>query len=223
MLNWRVPLGEWSGSAAHVLGGGASLRGFDASVLKGERVIGINEAGLTLAPGCDILFWADTRWLEWNIDRLHLHTGARKVCRQSPFVRTKGCSKETAKAVERAVTEHGILHLPQERKRDLSEDPGRVAGIDSGASAINLAWLLGAGPIYLHGFDMTPGHFHDRHLMPSQPERYASELIPGLRRMAKALEVHGAVVINRTPGSALDCFRSDEGGETVAEPKVVVA
>lgn len=206
MAHWRVPPGEWSGSAAHILGGGASLRGFDASVLEGQRVIGINEAGLTLAPWCDILFWADTRWLEWNVDRLHLHTGQRKVCRQSPFVRTRGCPKETGKAVERAVTAHRILHLPQERKRALSEDPGRVAGIDSGASAINLAWLLGASPICLHGFDMRPGHFHERHLMPSQPERYANELIPGLRRMARSLEARGAVVINCTPGSALDCF-----------------
>ena len=215
MLNWRVPRGEWSGSAAHILGGGASLRGFDASVLEGERVIGINEAGLTLAPWCDILFWADTRWLEWNVDRLHLHTGERKVCRQSPFVRTHGCSKETARRVARAVTAHGILHLPQDRRVALSEDAGRVAGIDSGASAINLAWLLGAAPIYLHGFDMTPGHYHDRHPVPSRPERYASELIPGLRRMAKMLEARGAVVINCTPGSALDCFPAGDLDEVL--------
>jgi len=206
MANWRVPLGEWSGSPAHILGGGASLAEFDGSALEGQRVIGINEAGLTLAPWCDILFWADTRWLEWNVDRLHLHTGARKVCRQSPFVRTRGCSKETARAVERAVTAHRILHLPQERKVALSQDAARLAGIDSGGSAINLAYLLGANPICLHGFDMTPGHFHDRHLMPSQPERYAEQLIPGMRRMARSLEARGAVVINCTSGSALDCF-----------------
>ena len=216
MANWRVPLGEWAGSSAHIVGGGASLAGFDGAVLRGQRVIGINEAGLTLVPWCDVLFWADTRWLEWNVDRLRLHVGPRKVCRQSPFVRTRSCSKETAKEIERAVTQFRILHLPQERKAALSLDAGRVAGIDSGGSAINLAYLLGANPIYLHGFDMKPGHFHDRHQVASRPERYADELIPSLRRMARSLEARGVEVINCTPGSALDCFAFRDLGEVLS-------
>ena len=76
-MNWQP---DWTGQTCCILGGGPSLRGFAADRLRGRRVIGINEAGLTLVPWCDVLMWADQRWLDWNKDRLHLHTGALKVC-----------------------------------------------------------------------------------------------------------------------------------------------
>ena len=120
-------------------------------MLPGRRVIGINETRLAIAPWCNVLCWADTRWLEWNVERLGLHTGRYKVCRQSPTLRTRGCDRETARKVAAAIAEHGILHLPHERKAALSHDPGRTAGACSGGSAINLAYLFGARRIVLLG------------------------------------------------------------------------
>ena len=196
----------WEGETAFLLGGGSSLAKFDASLLEGRRVIGINEAGLSLAPWCEVLYWADGRWLEWNVDRLGLHTGRWKVSRQNPQQRTKDCDRETAGKVEDAIARFGILHLPHEKKAALSDDPGRTAGACTGGSAINLAYLLGARRIVLLGYDMRPGHFHDRHRRPSKPESYVGRFIPTIRRMAPSLAARGVEVLNCTPGSALDCF-----------------
>ncbi|MBZ7921652.1 hypothetical protein LAC81_07640 [Ensifer adhaerens] len=61
---WSVPR-EWAGEPAFILGGGASLEGFDASRLIGRgRIIAVNDAGLDLAPFADVLYFADgmSRW-----------------------------------------------------------------------------------------------------------------------------------------------------------------
>ena len=50
------------------------------------------------------------------------------------------------------------------------------------------------------------GQFHERHRLPSLPERYARNFLPSIRRMAPALAARGVEVLNATPGSALDCF-----------------
>lgn len=87
MMPWTVPGEAWAGQTAFILGGGPSLKGFDVERLRGRgKVIGVNNAGIDLAPWCNVLFWADKRWLDWNCDRLHLHTGEWKVSRKRPHL-----------------------------------------------------------------------------------------------------------------------------------------
>jgi len=90
---------------------------------------------------------------------------------------------------------------------------------NSGAQAINLAYLLGAKSIYLLGFDMdwTDGksHFFGDH-----PEglrnRNPNVLIPKFDQLAKDLEARGVEVINCSRATALYQFRR-ESLESVLE------
>lgn len=166
------------------------MKGFDASRLRGRgRVIAVNDAGLYLAPWSDVLFWADRRWLDWNVDKLPMHTGPLKVSRKAPHLETGFDVKVMG-------------FLPGR----LSNDPEYVGGHCGGSSALNLAYLFGSRRIVLLGFDMRPGNWHDNHKLPSLGGQHERRFIPALERMAPELRKAGCDVINATPGSALTCF-----------------
>lgn len=198
MTLWSVPQGAWAGQAAFILGGGPSLKGFDPECLRGKgKVIAVNNAGLDLCPWADVLFWADKRWLDWNHDRLHLHTGEWKVTRKQPHIPLDSDVKYLA-------------HKPFR----LTHWPDRLGGRCGGSSAINLAYLLGANPIILLGFDMRDmpmdrwkeGNWHDRHLLPPLEGQRREKFIPILEGMAVDLARVGVTVLNCNPRSALRCF-----------------
>ncbi|HEX9647066.1 MAG TPA: hypothetical protein VGB88_06180 [Alphaproteobacteria bacterium] len=218
-MTWRIPA-EWRGETAFVLGGGESLTGFDASILRGRgRVVAINDAGLILAPWADLLFWSDPRWIEWNHAELHLHTGRWKACRHSAGARTPKCPPALSMRIARALAEHKVKHLAHDRLGALSRDPGRVAGACAGAGGVNAAFLAGAARIVLLGFDMRPGHWHGRHRKASRVERYP-QFAAALARMARSLAAARVETLNARPAppasagaglpagteSALDCF-----------------
>jgi hypothetical protein len=197
-MNWQIPYDAWQGQTVFILGGGPSLKGFDASVLKGQgKVIGINEAGLTMAPWSDILFWADRRWLDWNHERLHLHAGEWKVTRKRPHIDLPYDVKS-------------VRFLP----RRFSHWPDAVGGWCSGSSCVNLAYLLGARRVVLLGFDMhdlpaerwREGNWHNRHQEPPLTGQRTNRFIPAFEVMAPILKDRGVEVLNATPGSALQCF-----------------
>ena len=211
-MTWRIPA-DWRGETAFVLGGGASLLGFDAACLRGRgRVVAVNDAGLVMAPWADVLFWADPRWLGWNHADLARHTGAVKACRHGPHARPPKCPPELSLRIGRLLAGLGVKHLAHDRTGALSRDPGRVAGLCAGAGGINYASLAGAARIVLLGFDMAPGHWHDRHKVASRIERYPG-FAAALARMAKSLAAARIEVLNARPASAatgtesaLDCW-----------------
>lgn len=204
---WAVPR-EWAGEPCFILGGGRSLRGFDASILRGRgRVIGVKESGLSLAPWADVLYWCDPQWTDANWQRLHLHTGRYKICRAQLHERYSTTPPKLAKTIEASLIAAGVKHLGRNPSQPLSVDPTMTGEpVDTGGSAINLAHLFGLAPIFLIGFDMrTTGHWHDRTLKEPEAAHYA-RFIPPIERMAARLRDLGVRVINCTPGSALTCF-----------------
>lgn len=195
---WQIPLNLWKGEPCFILGGGPSLRGFDGERLRGRgRVIAVNEAGLTMAPFADVLFWADGRWYDWNKDRLHLHTGEFKVTRCRPMSRSEADIK-----IVRA--------LP----RRMSHWFDALGGWCGGGCAINLAYLLAASPVFLLGFDMhdmpadrwRDGNWHDRHREPPVEGQRRDNFVPAIERMVPHLDRRGVEVYNCNPDSALRCF-----------------
>ena len=189
---WTVPT-EWRGETAVLLGGGPSLGAIDPALLRGRaRIVAINDAGLVLAPWADVLLYADDRWLAWNRADLGRFRGGRLVKRCRPLV---SFAAPDVHVIERAP--HRV---------DLSDDPRWVAGFCSGGAAINLAYLFGARRIVLLGFDMRPGHWHDRHRTASDPANYDRRYAAAIARMAPRLAAAGVDVVNATPGSALRCF-----------------
>lgn len=195
-MSWSVPR-IWAGQPCFILGGGSSLRGFDASILRGRgRVIGIKEAGLTMAPWCDALYWADKFWCDGdskhpaNGPRLHLHKGKFKITR-GPVSNAKG---------------HDVKVLISDQKGGLSTDPTKIGGVCSGGNSINLAYLFGCDPIVLLGFDMKGDNWDGRPRRAQKDKAYEQRFMPAIARMAAPLQQHGVTVLNATPGSALGCF-----------------
>lgn len=84
--------------------------------------------------------------------------------------------------------------------------PALRAVCNSGVLALEVARMLGATRIELHGFDMHGSHFFGeytnglRNTTAAQRDRHLEQY----RQWAKANP--GIVVINCTAGSALDCF-----------------
>lgn len=186
---WRVPrMGE---GPCFILGGGSSLKGFDAARLRGRLVIAINDAGLYLFPDAEILYFADglARWAGWNRDKIGLFRGREIVTRST-------VSMLGGRIVRRVRQDDGA---------DLAREPDAVAGFCSGANALNIAFHLGARRIYLLGYDMGGGHWHDHHKTPAR-DVYATHMIPAINRMAGALDRAGVQVFNCSRVSRLACF-----------------
>jgi hypothetical protein len=195
MIRWTVEP-EWTGETCYIIGGGPSVLKTDTTNLPG-RIIATNEAGLTVRPDADVLFFADLRWWEWNKDRMHLYTGPRIV--------TNNLMNNSPDRVHYLNRYRGNqnLGLP------LSEDPTRLSGWCSGGRCINLAFLLGAREIVLIGFDMHEkdgDNFHNMHKSPPLKGRKAERFIPSIEAFLPGLNKHGVNVVNCTPGSALTCF-----------------
>lgn len=189
--DWSVPVGAWRGQPAFILGGGPSLRGFDVNRLRGRgRVIAVNDAGLVLAPWADVLFYADRRWLDWNHADLALFRGRYIISRRRPHLPIL----------------QDVLTIGYAPSVPLSRDPERVGGYCGGGNALNLAYLFGADPIVLLGFDMRPGNWHDRHQAGPLPNQHADKFIPALNRMSIELAAEGRTVLNASHGSELRCF-----------------
>lgn len=138
----------WKGESAYVIGGGSSLRGFDFGKLKAKRNrIAINRA------------WRDVYDAEiWFSED---HRVVTDLWGQDPaFQAFKGLKVLHALAVnfaQEALEADPTLTIIHRRRTDkywsFSFDEGLSLSSCSGVGAINLAWLLGADPIYLLGFD----------------------------------------------------------------------
>lgn len=178
---------DWIGETAFILGGGPSLANVDLERFRGYgRFVAVNNAGLTLAPWADVLYWADRRWYEWNRDRLDLFEGSLMISRNSTD--------------RQDVARVGWIRNGYSRRPDM------VGGFCSGSNAVNLAALRGASVIILLGFDMRPGNWHDEHKRPPVARYFADRFIPAFEHMAPELEKDGVRVFNATPDSALRCF-----------------
>lgn len=191
---WEVPR-IWEGEVGFVIGGGPSIRDFDFNRLRGRgRVIAVNNAGIEpdRATWADVLFWADSRWLEWNHERLPNHTGQFKITRRPvPYAYS--------------FPVHEVGYAPNQYSRD----PTRVGGWCGGGSAINLGALFGLRVIILLGFDMREQpvmNWHTNHQKPHVPMQHQNKFIPALNRMAPELLKDGVTVINTNRQSGLRCF-----------------
>ncbi|MEL4071736.1 hypothetical protein WKW50_16450 [Ochrobactrum sp. GPK 3] len=197
----------WSRERVFIIGGGPSVKDLDPDRLLFQgKVIGINEAFLSMSANCHIGFFGDARWFDWNRERIIEHANIHAL---PNFILT------TAPLTDADLRGLPVIYnLQKAWDVPLSDDPTRLVGRCSGSQAINLAYLCGARDIVLIGFDAhdlptdrwQEGYWHDRHKLPPNPGQRASVQIPCFERMAEALAEKGVMVTNATPGSALKCF-----------------
>jgi hypothetical protein len=185
---WTVPW-EWEGERCFIIAGGRSVKEQAALVpkLRG-KIIAIKQA-VYLRPNADVMLLASRD--DWFVcrDYFGLFRGPRIVCRSNyPNM------------------PRGTLYL-RRSKEAFSRDPQLVAGLDAGATAINLAALFGAKEIVILGLDMVQGRWVKNHpTMPVIPDWHFKLHIEGLQRMAPELKRDGIRVINCSPISAVECF-----------------
>lgn len=197
---WTPPK-MWEGRDVFILGGGPSVRDLDLSLLRGQRVIGINQAFELGA--CDICFFGDYRWFEWNLEELRSYTGLIVTCCDT-MAKEPEKKPRWVKLLQR-INRFGIC----QRADSL------FWNTNSGATAIGLAHHLGAKRIILLGFDMKQvegapnggNNWHDKHARFFTPRKGIFNKFqkpwPAIKHDAERLNIE---IINATEGSALTVF-----------------
>lgn len=187
-----TPTKIWTGQAAYLIGGGASLAKFDFRQLTDKRTIGCNDA-YRLGKGIvDFVHFGDATWFhktKWELEKF----GGPIVC-NAPSLQHLNAP---------------WLHPMLRQKDGLGSGQHLAWNYSTGASAINLAISLGANPIYLLGYDLmaTGGKTHWHNLRTTQAVCF-DRFQKGFKSLSKAIDkVGGIEVFNVTNGeSVLDTF-----------------
>ncbi len=192
------PHPDWAGRTAVVIASGPSLTveqcdrvGFDAD--DPTPCIAVNTA-YQMAPFADVFYAGDfllykthhARMLKAKFPRTQFWTCDPSAAERFRLNRWKGVNKE-----------------------GLGEDFIYLNG-NSGAQAINLAYLFGARKILLLGFTMREidgkKHFHGDHEAPLVQKQLFGEWLHKMARVAHDAKRLGCEIINCDPLSAMTCF-----------------
>ena len=197
MPRW-IPEKIWDGQDVFIIGGGESLKTFDWNKLKDEYTIGCNDAFEHGEEICKICIFGDAPWFKTFKHKLALYKGA-------VFTNASSLQK----------TRLPWLWVMGRRSLGLHSD-ALGWNFNTGASAINLAILLGAKQIFLLGFDMHLSkdgkpNWHQNIVDRPKKEKYPKiydKFIKGFERVASDLKTKfpNVKVFNITDNSSLDCF-----------------
>lgn len=151
--------------------------------------------GVLLRPDAEVLFMSG-EWTEAIAASL-LPKWARK-------------NDPTALAIVRGRSCPGLDPVFQRVTRSklhgtLSDLPDHVTGLDTGTSAINLAYHLGATTILMVGYDMAGGHFC-KHPLQNPPKDHFRRHMRPLAEMNADARAKGVRIVNCSPGSAVQAF-----------------
>jgi hypothetical protein len=190
--------GAWKGKRAFVVGGGPSLRGFDFSRLRGERIIAVNRA-FEFLPFAEILLSMDFRFFsDVRLTKEFQAFRGRKI-----WIDTKGFPYKGVETLKSGPADGMTARFSE----------GIATGGNSGHAALNLALILGADLIYLLGFDFKHGedgrtHFHPGYGYVDRPGKL-DEYLARLEAAAPAIRASGRSVINLSQDSALKGFETE--------------
>lgn len=195
---WTPPK-EWEGQEAYIIGGGHSLKTFNFERLRGRNVIGCNDAFRLGSGICPYCHFGDASWFtktSKELEQFAVHGGGKVVTNAPSLFNVR------------------VDWLKHMHRLKLGIGEGNVLGFNfsTGASAINLAILLGATRIFLLGYDLCAEadgntHWHQYRNRPIHTETY-----PRFRRGFQAIKndlvkYPNVSVVNVTDGtSALDVF-----------------
>jgi hypothetical protein len=184
----------WKKRDAFIIGGGPSLSKFNWDSLKGRATIGCNSA-YTLGPEiCNICIFGDKKWF----DKF-----------QKDLSKFKGLVVTNCTSL----MDIDIPWLLKIQREPAGLHTNRLGwNGNTGASAINLALILGVKRIFLLGFDMKLGegnnpNWHDRIIEKPKAEVY-SRFIGGFKDVVMdwKAKFSDREIINLTPGTALEAF-----------------
>ncbi|MCK9598021.1 MAG: hypothetical protein M0R06_03205 [Sphaerochaeta sp.] len=202
----RLLDGAWKGQPCFIVGGGASLLGFDFGRLRGRgKIIAINKS-FESVPFADIHFFMDYKYMDRILSGI---SGLESLNKWTSFQgRRVFLNVSDYNVPEGVIGLHPAVrgHLPA------SIAEGIMRGNNSTVGAIGLAYALGASPIYLLGVDGKQGgadgktvHFHGGYGKPTSTDVLAS-FVRDLEDQARLLKAAGVKVVNLNPASALGCY-----------------
>jgi len=178
-----------------VIGGGASLRGFEPECLRGQKIIVVNSA-CRLIPWADVLFYTDTHWFMQQMKIVKEFQGMRVTVDR----RTKGEFPTMVKRINAIWRPNFRVEFPYTVRQ----------GRSSGHTAIALAIAMGAKVVVLLGFDLClidgKSHFHNDYRV-ANPQLYERDFAPAFAGWNKDAQEVGVSILNATPGSALKEFQ----------------
>lgn len=179
----------WYGQRVAVIGGGPSLTETDVKKLNGKcKVIAVNDA-YKLASWANVLYSCDLKWWDWHIDALSGFYGMRYT--------------QSLDAAQK----YGIKYIEGRPGSGLSTDAHYIhTNKNSGAQAINLAYLFGASEIILLGFDMQLGNDGQSHWFGDHPDKVRPNYADFQRDFEVIATQHAVDIINCSRETALSCF-----------------
>lgn len=229
--------GMWKGSEAVLVGGGASLRGFDwerlaqwragrrvRSLEPARRVCVVNDGIVpdlvdgeyipTCAAFADLLLWMDREQYDYRKEHYDVFRGLK--CTMD-FPGENRAPRDTVFLRTKAV--EGVSGSIAE---------GLCHGNNSGYMLKNLVALLGSNPIYLLGYDGGPvdGRVHWHHAprvssaLPDQEDRYG-RMRGHFEASAYRYRELGVRVVNISPASRIQAFERMDPDEVL--PRRVTA
>lgn len=215
MMGGWVPPPLWEGQPCYVIGGGPSLRSFPFGSLSGEFVLGCNMAYLLGVDIVPITLFGDASFL------VHNRTGLESYVQEGGWVVTN--SSRLKKSIPR------WLRMMKKSLKGLAKD-GLGWNGNTGSSAINLALILGANPIYLLGYDMGVdrggrSNYHDHYRAHKVHPRTYPRFLKGMTMVVRDLPrlFPGRQVINLEDGtSRLECFPKESLKEHLKKMEVTV-
>ena len=176
---------------------GPSLTKEDCEKAKGSssEIIVIND-NYRIVEDADYLYACDLHWWKMHIDAIKSTFKGQLYCQWH---------RDDEKAFAK---ERGITAIPGVHARGLGREKLHFNN-NSGAQAINLAYLLGARRIILLGYDM--GATGNSHWFGSHPKGLSngnySNYVTAFDRLAEDLKYEGVEVINCTRKTALTQFK----------------
>jgi uncharacterized Rossmann fold enzyme len=135
---WEIPE-LWPGSTVYIIGGGPSLLDLDLSLIHDKRVIGVNQA-YKLGAWVDVCWYGDKQWYPSQFPMINDYKGLIVTCSAEAQEHRR---YRRVKYVGRGA-QSGLV---TDRRTHIAWNG------NSGASAINVAYWLGAKRIVLLGFD----------------------------------------------------------------------
>ena len=202
MTDWLPETQIWEDEPCYIIGGGPSLKNFNWNLLFEKNVIGCNAAfyiGVDLIP---IMIFGDGAFLRQHRSGLDNYSKNGGLVITNSHIVNRFDPPEYLKQMKKA-------------NRGLIKD-GLGWNANTGASAINLALLFGANPIYLLGYDMKLSpegekNFHNAYNDTPNTKAY-DRFLRGMAEVARDLPqlFPGHQVINlEDDTSALKVFQKE--------------
>lgn len=188
----------WDDKPVAVIGTGPSLKGVDFAPFRQLtcHVFAVKESIWDL-PNAECVFSLDRPWINRQADKLRQLT-----C--GIYLAVEPESGALCQRIE------GATYVIRSRFQGLSDDPTTIqSGGNSGAGALNIAYLKRAKRIVLFGYDYTVGHYCDERYYwqdPTHNERYWPNWGKDFVHSLPQLKAAGVEVLCASPTSNLDMF-----------------